>query len=66
VSRFDRYLHSIHATPAWEDASKINATCYDCHDAHNIGPAGSLTRAEARLKNPWCVASATRRRRPST
>jgi len=52
VKQIDRYLHSIHAQPSVEDASKINATCYDCHDAHNIGPAGSLTRAEARLKNP--------------
>jgi cytochrome b subunit of formate dehydrogenase len=52
VAQIDRYMHSVHARPSTKDSSKINATCYDCHDAHNIGAAGSQTRAEARLKNP--------------
>lgn len=52
VKQIDRYMHSVHARPGTKDSSKINATCYDCHDAHNIGPAGSPARAEARLKNP--------------
>lgn len=48
----DTYMHSIHAKPNIADQSKTNATCYDCHDPHNIGTEGSEARAESRLKNP--------------
>ncbi|MBX3702728.1 MAG: cytochrome b/b6 domain-containing protein [Steroidobacteraceae bacterium] len=48
----DRYMHSIHARPNREDQSRTNATCYDCHDAHYVYPAGSEIRAEWRLDIP--------------
>jgi cytochrome b subunit of formate dehydrogenase len=50
--QIDRYMHSIHARPNREDQSRTNATCYDCHDAHYVYPAGSEVRAEWRLDIP--------------
>ncbi|MGA7180458.1 MAG: cytochrome b/b6 domain-containing protein [Thiobacillaceae bacterium] len=50
--QIDAYLHSVHAQPNKLDDTKVNATCIDCHDAHNIGPVGSEQSAERRLKNP--------------
>lgn len=52
MEQVDSYMHSVHAQPNINDQSKTNATCYDCHDAHNIGTLGSESRAEHRLKNP--------------
>jgi cytochrome b subunit of formate dehydrogenase len=48
----DSYMDSIHALPNKQDQSQTNATCYDCHEAHNIGELGSIQRKEKRLKNP--------------
>ncbi|MDD4882751.1 MAG: hypothetical protein PHX10_14320, partial [Gallionellaceae bacterium] len=52
VQQMESYMHSIHAEPSKKNIGKVNATCYDCHDAHNIGALGSEQRAERRLKNP--------------
>lgn len=52
MEQVDSYMHSVHGRPNINDQSKTNATCYDCHDAHNIGKLGSESRAEHRLKNP--------------
>jgi cytochrome b subunit of formate dehydrogenase len=46
------YMDSIHAQPNKQDQSRTNATCYDCHEAHNVGELGSIQRKEKRLKNP--------------
>ncbi|HEU0225105.1 MAG TPA: hypothetical protein VFR29_06685 [Steroidobacteraceae bacterium] len=51
-AQIDRYMHSVHARPNREDQSRTNATCYDCHDAHYVYPAGSEVRAEWRLDIP--------------
>ena len=50
--KIDNYMDSVHARPNKVDESRTNATCYDCHEAHNIGELGSIQRAEKRLKNP--------------
>jgi cytochrome b subunit of formate dehydrogenase len=50
--QIDNYMLSIHAQPSSLDQSRTNATCYDCHEAHNVGELGSIQRAEKRLKNP--------------
>ncbi len=50
--QIDNYLDSIHAQPHLLDQSRTNATCYDCHEGHNVGELGSIQRAEKRLKNP--------------
>ncbi|MES9833269.1 MAG: cytochrome C [Candidatus Thiodiazotropha sp. DIVDIV] len=50
--QIDYYMQSIHAQPNSLDQSRTNATCYDCHEAHNVGELGSIQRAEKRLKNP--------------
>ncbi len=52
IQQIDSYMHSIHAKPNKLDGTKTNATCVDCHEAHNIGTLGSEQRAEHRLKNP--------------
>ena len=52
MEQTESYMHSIHAKPNIADQSKTNATCYDCHDPHNIGTKGSEARAEHRLQNP--------------
>ncbi len=52
VQQIDRYMKSIHARPSREDQSRTNATCYNCHDAHYVYPAGSEGRAEWRLNIP--------------
>ena len=50
--QIDAYMGSIHALPNNIDQSRTNATCYDCHEAHNVGELGSIQREEKRLKNP--------------
>jgi cytochrome b subunit of formate dehydrogenase len=50
--QIENYMDSIHAQPSSLDQSRTNATCYDCHEAHNVGELGSIQRAEKRLKNP--------------
>jgi len=52
VQQIDRYMKSIHARPSREDQSRTNATCYNCHDAHYVYPAGSDDRTEWRLNLP--------------
>ena len=52
LKQTDDYMHSIHAKPRIEDQSKTNATCYDCHDPHNVGAPESEALAEHRLQNP--------------
>jgi cytochrome b subunit of formate dehydrogenase len=51
-AQIDNFMHSVHAQPSELDQSRTNATCYDCHDGHNIGELGSIQRAEHRLNNP--------------
>jgi cytochrome b subunit of formate dehydrogenase len=50
--RIDGYLHSVHAQPNKLDSSRVNATCIDCHNAHDITPQGSAQLLADRLKNP--------------
>ena len=50
--QIDNYMKSVHARPSREDQSRTNATCYDCHDAHYVGPVGSQERADWRLNIP--------------
>ena len=50
--QIERYMKSIHARPSRTDQSRTNATCYNCHDAHNVYPLGSTERAEWRLSIP--------------
>lgn len=52
VNQIDRYMKSIHARPSKADQSRTNATCYNCHDAHYVYPAGSAERQEWRLNLP--------------
>jgi cytochrome b subunit of formate dehydrogenase len=52
LDQIDSFMHSVHARPSKKDQSRTNATCYDCHEPHNIGTLGSQQRAEHRLKNP--------------
>jgi cytochrome b subunit of formate dehydrogenase len=52
VQQIDRYMKSIHARPNMQDQSRTNATCYNCHDAHYVYPAGSNIRMEWRLNIP--------------
>jgi cytochrome b subunit of formate dehydrogenase len=52
LEQIESFTNSVHARPNSKDQSRINATCYDCHDAHNIGELGSVQRAEHRLQNP--------------
>jgi cytochrome b subunit of formate dehydrogenase len=52
VEQIDHYMKSIHARPSNEDQSRTNATCYNCHDAHNVYPKGSPEFAEWRLSVP--------------
>ncbi len=52
VEQIDSFMTSVHAQPNKNDQSHTNATCYDCHDAHNIGTLGSQQRADHRLANP--------------
>ena len=52
VEQIDHYMKSIHARPSREDQSRTNATCYNCHDAHYVYPAGSAERTEWRLNLP--------------
>ncbi len=52
MQQIDSFMHSVHARPNKKDQSRTNATCYDCHEPHNIGTLGSEQRAEHRLKNP--------------
>jgi cytochrome b subunit of formate dehydrogenase len=52
VQMIDRYMKSIHARPSREDQSRTNATCYNCHDAHYVYPAGSEGRTQWRLNLP--------------
>ena len=51
VDQVDDYMHSVHARPSIADQSVTNATCYDCHDPHNVGAPNSDARVEYRLKN---------------
>ena len=50
LAQIDGYMASVHARPNLLDQSRTNATCYDCHDGHNIGTAGSSARAEHRSR----------------
>ena len=52
VKQIDHYMKSIHARPSSEDQSHTNATCYNCHDAHYVYPAGTKERADWRLNIP--------------
>jgi predicted CXXCH cytochrome family protein len=52
VAEIDGYMDSVHARPNLRDMSSVNATCFDCHDAHNIGRSESATRTAFRERNP--------------
>ncbi|MBI1943475.1 MAG: cytochrome C [Betaproteobacteria bacterium] len=52
IEQINRYMHSIHARPSRQDQSRTNATCYNCHEAHYVYPAGSEGRTEWRLSIP--------------
>lgn len=52
VDQIASFMRSVHARPSTLDQSRTNATCYDCHDAHNVGALGSQQRADYRLANP--------------
>ncbi len=52
VKQIDSYMKSVHARPSADDQSRTNATCYNCHNAHYIGPVGSQTRADAHKSIP--------------
>jgi cytochrome b subunit of formate dehydrogenase len=52
VKQIDGFMKSVHARPSRKDQSRTNATCYDCHEPHNVGTIGSQQRADHRLKNP--------------
>lgn len=51
LAQIDGYMNSVHARPNLMDQSRTNATCYDCHEGHQIGTAGSAARAESRMLN---------------
>lgn len=51
LGQIDGYMASVHARPSLLDQSRTNATCYDCHEGHEIGTVGSLARAEHRMVN---------------
>jgi len=53
VTQVDAYLRSIHAQPSMKDQSRTNATCYNCHDAHYIYPAGTANYNWWRLNLPY-------------
>jgi cytochrome b subunit of formate dehydrogenase len=46
------FLASIHAQPRKDDPSRPNATCVDCHSAHNVFPANTKAGADFRLSTP--------------
>jgi len=52
LEEVEKYMGSIHAQPNALDQSRTNATCYDCHEAHDVGKLGTIQLAEKRLKNP--------------
>jgi len=52
VDRINHYMGSVHARPSRADQSRTNASCYSCHDAHYVYPAGSDERAAWRMKLP--------------
>ncbi len=53
VEQIESYMRSIHARPNIKDQSRTNATCYNCHEAHNIGTIGSAVRAQHRQQNAY-------------
>ncbi len=53
VEQIESYMRSIHARPNIKDQSRTNATCYNCHEAHNIGTIGSAVRAQYRQQNAY-------------
>jgi len=52
VEQIESYMDSMHARPNVEDQSRTNATCYNCHDAHNMQRIDSSARTEQKLKIP--------------
>jgi cytochrome b subunit of formate dehydrogenase len=48
VQNVEAYGKSFHARPNKEDASRVNATCTDCHDTHtfDVPPRGTAARVE--------------------
>ncbi|MCU7916059.1 MAG: cytochrome C [Candidatus Thiodiazotropha sp. (ex Gloverina cf. vestifex)] len=64
IEQIEKYQDSVHARPEDEDdPSVLNAGCYDCHDAHNIGTLGSHQRDEHRLENPEVCGECHRKQR---
>lgn len=52
MEQIDNFMGSVHAQPSKVNQARTNATCYDCHEAHNVGELGSTQRAEFRLNIP--------------
>ena len=53
LGQIDQYMGSIHSRPNKQDQSRTNATCYNCHDAHYVYPAGTPNYNWWRLNLPY-------------
>jgi cytochrome b subunit of formate dehydrogenase len=50
IDHIESYMDSMHARPRVDDQSRTNATCYNCHGAHDIQPVDRETRSENYLE----------------
>ena len=48
----DHYLASIHAKPNKDNPDQINASCWDCHGAHDVFPMEGATKDSYRINSP--------------
>ena len=46
------YLASIHAQPNKDHPEQINASCWDCHGAHDVFPMEGKTKDSYRINSP--------------
>ncbi|MEE9396366.1 MAG: cytochrome b/b6 domain-containing protein [Methylococcales bacterium] len=46
------YLASVHAKPQKDDPEKVNATCWDCHGAHDVFPMKGSSGDSYRINSP--------------
>jgi cytochrome b subunit of formate dehydrogenase len=52
VDHIESYMQSLHARPRIADQSRTNATCYDCHGAHDIERVDRAARSQNYLELP--------------
>ena len=52
VHEGSQYLASVHAQPKTDDPSRVNASCWDCHGAHNVFPMKAPEAQTYRLTTP--------------